>query len=91
VKEWIENARRLGELEDEKARLEAAPADSSGLARLNARNAWVRVANALVANAEMAELDDKTMAVIFGPLWAAEATADRRGTSKPECRRVRTG
>ena len=82
--ESIANGRKLGELEDEKGRLQAAPDDATGTERVNARNAWIRAANALEANARMAELDESKMAIIFGPLWAAEQVADRRGTSKPK-------
>ena len=85
VEEWIQIGKRLGELEDEKGRIQSAPADATGTERVRARNAWVRTANALLANAMEAELDDKKMAVIFGPMWAAEAAADRRGsTSSPK-------
>ncbi len=77
VHEWIAMGKRLGELEEEKSRLQAG-SPGGGLALVKARHQWIRVANALVANAEMAELDVATDALLFAPLRAAEKTADRR-------------
>jgi hypothetical protein len=83
VDELIHLAKDLGALEDDKARLQPAPSEqgpSVGAALLTARNQWVRVANALVANGDLAQLDAETEKLIFGPLRAAEKTADRRPT-----------
>ncbi|MEO7330992.1 MAG: hypothetical protein ABI193_20625, partial [Minicystis sp.] len=82
IKEWIEAGGSLGVLEDEKARLLAAPPEMTGAELLRARNQWVRVANALVANAELGELDAATEALVFGPLRAAERAADKRARGK---------
>jgi hypothetical protein len=86
VEEWIGLGKQLGALEDEKGRLQATaaadPGTAGGAALLKARNQWVRVVNALVANGELAELDSDTDALIFGPLRAAEKLADRRA-AKP--------
>jgi hypothetical protein len=87
VAEWIALGAKLGQLEDERARIQATPSVvEGGSAVVDARNRWIRTANALLATAEMAELDPKVMAAIFGPMWAAEKTADRRGRPpvKPE-------
>ena len=79
--ELITIGARLGALEDDKGRLQAAPGEPGpglGGPILVARNQWVRVANALTANGELAELDVETDKLIFGPLRAAEKAADRR-------------
>ena len=81
VDELIAIGAQLGALEDEKGILQPAPGEpgaGSGAALLAARNQWVRVGNALVANSELAELDAETDKLIFGPLRAAEKAADRR-------------
>lgn len=76
VDEWIGVGKQLGALEDEKGQLEA---DSGGGAELlKARNLWVRVVNAMVANAELAALDADTEALVFGPLRGTERKADER-------------
>src|SRR5262249_4207042 len=72
---------KLGTLEDEKARLPSSASGQgpgAGMTLLAARNQWVRVVNAFVANGELAELDEETAKLIFGPLRAAEKAADRR-------------
>ncbi len=82
IDEWVTIGGKLGTLEDEKGRLLAAPVDpgtGAGAALLKARNTWVRVVNAMVANAELAEIDPEVDALVFGPMRAAEAAADRRG------------
>jgi hypothetical protein len=81
VDELITIGARLGDLEDDKGRLQATPSTTgtgTGAALLAARNQWVRVGNALVANGELAGLDEETDLLIFGPLRAAEKAADRR-------------
>ena len=76
----LARANRLGELEDERAALESAAAGPSDGARLvAARNQWIRAVNALVANADLAELDETKSRLIFGSLRLAEKKADRRG------------
>ncbi len=82
IDEWVTLGGELGTLEDEKGRLQATPVDpgtGAGAALLKARNTWVRVVNAMVANAELAEIDPEVDALVFGPLRAAESAADRRG------------
>ena len=79
VQEWIALGKQLGALEDKKARLEAGLQETvPGAAALKARNQWVRVVNALEQNAELLDLDEKVMAIIFGPVWSAERKADER-------------
>ncbi len=77
---WLAVAKELGQLEEQRARLLPTP---SGQSDVNAaRLAWVRVMNALVANAELVGLDADTDRLLFGALRAAEKTADARGRSK---------
>ena len=70
----------LGALEDERARLSPAPSSSGEINE--ARLAWVRIMNAMVANAELAKLDADTDRLLFAPLRAAEQIADARGRGK---------
>jgi hypothetical protein len=81
VQEWIKCAEHLGDLEDERASLmkDAGPGDGTKL--VNARNRWIRAVNALVANAELAELDPETDRLVFNALRLAEKMADRRATT----------
>jgi len=82
IDEWIKLGKQLGELEDEKDRLQPAPAEAGqgpGAVLVAARNKWIRIGNAFVANGEAAELDIETDKLIFAPLRAAEKAADRRG------------
>ena len=83
VNERIQLAEKLGELEDERAQLASAPGELDGVAHVDARNAWIRAVNALIANAELAELPPEQHALIFGALRQAEARAVRRGKAAP--------
>jgi hypothetical protein len=78
INEWLTVGTQLGSLEDKKGTLQDAPSVTQGQAELNARNQWIRVVNAFVANGELAGLDDPTDALIFGPLRANEKAADQR-------------
>ena len=94
VDELISLGAQLGALEDEKGILQPAPGEpgtGTGAALLAARNQWVRVGNALVANSELAELDVETDKLIFGPLRAAEKAADRRETGKKKVEEAGAG
>jgi hypothetical protein len=79
--DWLAVAKQIGQLEDERARLSPPPTASSAINE--ARLAWVRIANALLANAELAGIDAATDHLLFAPLRAAEKTADSRGRGKP--------
>lgn len=86
VDELITLGARLGVLEDEKARLQPGPGEPGpgvGAGILAARNQWVKLANALIANSEVAGLDAETDKLILGPLRAAEKAADRREAKAP--------
>jgi hypothetical protein len=81
VDELLAVGAKLGALEDEKAILQPSPGEpgtGAGAALLAARNQWVRVVNALVANNELAALDPEEDKLIFGSLRAAEKASDRR-------------
>jgi hypothetical protein len=80
VHEWQIVAKQMGQLEDERARL--APGSTSAADIIKARLAWVRVMNALQANAELAQVDESTDHLLFDPLRAAEKAASNRGKSK---------
>lgn len=82
VHEWITHGATLGELEDKKVALQTPPEKSAAQTLLDAKNLWIRTMNALIANAELAGVDDETMQLVFGPLWAAETAADKRARSK---------
>jgi hypothetical protein len=78
VEELFRVGAKLGALENERAHLVAAPGPSDGAKLMAARNLWIRAVNALVANAELSELDDDKVKLVFGPLRLAERAADRR-------------
>ncbi len=78
VEQWMASAKRLGELEDERAKLLGAAANGDSAHGLAARNRWIRAVNALVANAQLAELDEATDQLLFGALRLAEKSAERR-------------
>lgn len=82
VDTWLAAANQLGDLEEERARL-AAPAASSAAQINAARIAWVRVTNALTANAELAGVEPEDDRTLFSALRAAERTADGRKRAKP--------
>jgi hypothetical protein len=58
VEDWRAAAERLGELEEERARLEQPTGPSTGKQTVDARNAWIRVVNAFVGMGALAELDE---------------------------------
>ena len=78
--DWLALAKQIGDLEDERCRLAPPPTASADINA--ARLAWVRIVNALVANAELAGIDPATDHLLFAPLRAAERTAESRGKSK---------
>ncbi|APR87008.1 hypothetical protein A7982_12357 [Minicystis rosea] len=67
---------KLGELEAKRATIENAATQAGALSK--ARLAWVRVVNALVANAELAELPADKDALLFDLLRSTEKKADER-------------
>jgi len=76
IDELLDLGKQLGALEDERGKLEDE--DGTGGVRLKARNQWIRVVNALVANAALADLDAETDNLLFGALRTAEKKADQR-------------
>ena len=82
VEELFRLGGKLGALENERAELQPAPGPGDAARVMAARNQWIRAVNALVANADLADLDAEKVKLIFGPLRHAEKAADRRkGTS----------
>jgi hypothetical protein len=77
VDEWLKLAKQLGELEEQKARL-VGPVGNTALEISQARYGWIRVAKALLANAELAQINEEQDRVLFAALRAAEITANRR-------------
>lgn len=89
VEQWLDAGRQLGELEEQRARLEQVQGPSFGQQTVDARNLWIRVVNAFLSLASLSELDPKDELVLFGPLREAEARADarsqrRRNASQPQ-------
>jgi hypothetical protein len=76
---WMDAAARLGTLEGEKGELtKAAQAANARGPHLKARNRWVEVVTAFVANANLVDdLTDDEHDSIFGPLLRAGRTAHR--------------
>lgn len=82
VDEWISLGKKLGLLEDEKARLQDSPAETTAQAIIKTRNLWIRTVNALVAQAELVEIDEAADRLVFGPLRAASKNAERKSRAK---------
>jgi len=77
--EWIQLGAKLGALETEKSRLHSNDSNTTtGVTLVSARNKWIRTVNLFLAVAEASELEYEIERVVFGPLQAAEAKADRR-------------
>ena len=77
VDEWLQLAKQLGELEAQKARL-VGPTGNTALEISQARYGWIRMVKALLANAELAQINEAQEQLLFAALHAAELTADRR-------------
>ena len=78
VDEWIALGLKIGDLEDEKSRLQDSPDDSNAMATLKTRNLWIRTVNAFVAVADLADLAEDQDRLIFGPLRVANKAATKR-------------
>jgi hypothetical protein len=75
--EWQAAAQLLGQLEDERARVSGANPTVAGEVSA-ARNRWIRMAKALMANAKIAEVDAATDTLLFSALRLAERAAENR-------------
>jgi hypothetical protein len=89
VEAWIAAALALGELEEGRARNEAARPRLDSAQVVIARNGWIRVANALQAVAQLAELEPGVDGLLFGPLRDAELTADLRAARRSAATQAR--
>ncbi len=78
VEAWMAAGESLGALEEERSRAEAERIRNDSTQVIEARNAWVGMANALVAVAALGPLDREQEDLIFSPLRDAEKTADLR-------------
>jgi hypothetical protein len=78
VEEWIATAAKLGEVEQERARLrdpeEEGPAHPSQV-----RGQWIRVVRVVVDLAKLTELDEEKDFLLFNELRVALARTDKRG------------
>lgn len=77
--EWLDVAKQLGALEEARSRM--IPLDAATAAEIcSTRFAWMRVVNAVIANAKLAELDPDTDQLLFSALRTAIQIADVRGS-----------
>lgn len=86
IKDLVQAGEALGKLENQRGVLErerdGAPTVQGTAAQ--ARNQWIRATRAFITNAELvSELDEGTLDRIVGPLYAAEAQADRHAAQTP--------
>jgi hypothetical protein len=91
VKAHISAGRRLGVIEARRGVIEAElkvtraarAADGATSALVKARNQWIRVVNAIVANLDLVtDLTDDVRAQIVGPYLRIEQAADRRASAR---------
>lgn len=78
VTQWLDLARQLGDIEEQRAQLERTDGPSFGQQVVDARNLWIRVVNALLSLAGLSALDPQHDTLLFGPLREAESRADAR-------------
>ena len=76
VEEWFAAGRELGTLEQQKARMEAAPGSLAGEA-LRARNMWIRVVKHVESTLELEGVSDEIAAGILQQVRAAEHENER--------------
>ncbi len=82
VEGWIADAKRLGEIEREKAALATTDSGPTPSEVRDLRNRWARAVRSLEAVAELADLDEATTELLFGRLYAvAKANRPRKGTA----------
>ncbi len=78
VRQWLDTAQKLGDIEEQRARIEKSEGPSFGQQAVDARNQWIRVVNAFVGLASLSPLEPQQDLLVFGPLREAEARADAR-------------
>ena len=84
VREWMRDAKRLGEVDSERAALVEAgalPGETPPVTRQDARSAranWTRQVRAMLSIADAIKLSDEARASIFGDLEAAQEIARKR-------------
>jgi hypothetical protein len=78
VDAWAATGVELGKLAETWARTDSGAEPADGAHALRARQDWIRMVDAVVAVARLSELEPVLERLLFGPLFAAEAIADRR-------------
>lgn len=78
VARWKKVAKELGQVETERTRLAATPAETKRTDAVAARNAWINAVSALTTVIGLSALDDETRVLILAPLEAETAKAARR-------------
>jgi len=86
VDRWVGAGIELGRIEARRATLsqtgdeptQSPPVPTQG----RARNAWINITNGLVANVPLTGMNTAASARVLGPMFAAEAKADRRAARK---------
>ena len=78
VQTWLDTAKKLGDSEEARARLNSTNGPTASEVTI-ARTRWIRMANALLANSDLIELDEANQSTLFAALHVAEKTADLRG------------
>ena len=82
VEGWIADAKRLGEIEREKAALATAMVGPTAAEVRDLRVRWTRAVRSIEAVAELADLDEATTELLFGRLHTiAKANRPRKGTA----------
>jgi hypothetical protein len=76
---YLQAGRKLGELEGERAKVEAAPSGPSASDALKDRNAWIAVVNAIVGALATEVISTEDDTALFGPLRKAQAGLARAG------------
>jgi len=76
VEEWFAAGRELGALEQQKARMEAAPGSLAGDA-LRARNMWIRVVRHVESTLELEGVSEEIAAGLLQQVRAAEHETER--------------
>lgn len=81
VLSWLDSAKQLGQLEEERGRMTGISPSLPAEMR-SARSAWIRMTKALMANARIAELDAATDQLLFAALRRAERAAESRAPAR---------
>lgn len=78
VARWKKVAKELGQVETERTRLAATPAETKRTDAVAARNAWINAVSTMTSVIDLAAFADETRVLIMAPLEAETAKAARR-------------